>query len=301
MRIVGGGEHVEAVTRGVGLAPEEVALHFAAVGDGEDTGIEGGVAGVGVGTVEGGGEEAGGDGGDFLDGAFEPHAGIVTAKVGHEEGVFVALAVGEGEAGHLAGDEEGGGVEGVGEGLGIGAFEVASEGVEALAIDTDDDPGFARQQDTGGVFVVAFNSVPEFVVHCQTHFPMRVVLDTNILISAVWKPGGNESRVVAMAVGGKLEIAVCDGLEAEYRDVAGRKKFAKHREGLEEAIAGLLARAVRVEAVAECAACSDPDDNLLLDCAVAAGARYVVTGNGKHFPEEWRGVAVINARRLLEL
>ena len=74
---------------------------------------------------------------------------------------------------------------------------------------------------------------------------MRVVLDTNILISACWTPGGNEARVIAMAVGGALEIAVSDELEAEYRDVAGRKKFAKQREALEAAIDSLLAVASR--------------------------------------------------------
>jgi putative PIN family toxin of toxin-antitoxin system len=130
---------------------------------------------------------------------------------------------------------------------------------------------------------------------------MRVVLDTNILISACWTPGGNEARVIAMAVGGALEIAVSAELEAEYRDVAGRKKFAKQREALEGTIEALLAVASRVEPVAECEACSDADDNQLLDCAVAAGARFVVTGNGKHFPAEWRGVRVINARALLDL
>ena len=101
---------------------------------------------------------------------------------------------------------------------------------------------------------------------------MRVVLDTNILISACWTPGGNEARVIAMAVGGALEIAVSAELEAEYRDVAGRKKFAKQREALEGTIEALLAVASRVEPVAECEACSDADDNQLLDCAVAAGA-----------------------------
>jgi predicted nucleic acid-binding protein len=62
-----------------------------------------------------------------------------------------------------------------------------------------------------------------------------------------------------------------------------------------------LAVASRVTPSAECDACSDADDNQLLDCAVAAGAQFVVTGNGKHFPAEWRGVRVINARALLDL
>ncbi len=130
---------------------------------------------------------------------------------------------------------------------------------------------------------------------------MRVVFDTNILISACWSPGGNEARVLALAQSGRLEIAVSATIAAEYRDVAQRPKFAKHRDALDAAIARILEIAVTVEAVESCDACSDPDDNQLLDCALAAKAQYVITGNLRHFPEEWRGVRVINARTLLEI
>jgi uncharacterized protein len=129
---------------------------------------------------------------------------------------------------------------------------------------------------------------------------MRVVLDTNILISACWKPGGNEANVVALAQSGKLIPCVSPAIEAEYRDVATRKKFAKHLPCLEQAMAQLLAAAESFEPIETCTACSDPDDNLLLDCALAAGARYVVTGNLRHFPPEWQGIQVINARTLLD-
>lgn len=130
---------------------------------------------------------------------------------------------------------------------------------------------------------------------------MRVVLDTNILISACWKPGGNESQVLALALANRLTVCVSKTLETEYRDVARRKKFAQHRESLEAAIEALLAVAHEVQPSQTCAACSDPDDNQLLDCALAAQARFVVTGNLRHFPAEWQGIQVINARRLLDL
>lgn len=128
---------------------------------------------------------------------------------------------------------------------------------------------------------------------------MRVVLDTNILISACWTPTGNEAQVLALA--GQLTFCVSDLLVAEYRDVAQRKKFATRRDCLDAQIAALLAAAVRVDSYPACAACSDPDDNLLLDTALAARARYVVTGNLRHFPARWQGIEVVNARTLLEL
>ena len=128
---------------------------------------------------------------------------------------------------------------------------------------------------------------------------MRVVLDTNILISACWKPGGNEARVVALA--GELTFCISAPLEAEYRDVAQRKKFAKHRACLEALIDSIVKVAHRVQSPESCTVCTDPDDNQVLDCALAANARYVVTGNLRHFPAEWQGIRVINARSLLEL
>lgn len=130
---------------------------------------------------------------------------------------------------------------------------------------------------------------------------MRAVIDTNILISACWTPGGNEARVLALVAAGALEIAISPAVEAEYREVSQRRKFAKQREALEAAIADLVRVACAVQPEARCTACPDADDNQLLDCALAAGAAYVITGNLRHFPEEWEGVRVVNARMFLDL
>ena len=127
---------------------------------------------------------------------------------------------------------------------------------------------------------------------------MRVVLDTNILISACWTPTGNEAQVAALAP--RCTFCVSPALIAEYRDVANRKKFTKHRDCLNALIDSLLTAAVRVDPIPACVACSDPDDNLLLDTALAAAAQYVITGNLRHFPAEWRGIEVVNARQFLD-
>lgn len=129
---------------------------------------------------------------------------------------------------------------------------------------------------------------------------MRVVLDTNILISACLKPGGNEARMLELVREETLIACVSAALIAEYHEVAARKKFDKQRASLTRAIEELLARAVRVDPVERCDACSDLDDNLLLECALAAEAAYVVTGNLADFPAEWRGVRVVNARAMFD-
>jgi uncharacterized protein len=50
----------------------------------------------------------------------------------------------------------------------------------------------------------------------------------------------------------------------------------------------------------ELTATHDPADNRFLECAEALKAGYLVTGNKRHFPTEWRQTQVVNARELLE-
>lgn len=49
------------------------------------------------------------------------------------------------------------------------------------------------------------------------------------------------------------------------------------------------------------AACSDPDDDIFVECADAVRADFLITGNAKHFPRYWRNTKVINARELLDI
>jgi uncharacterized protein len=43
----------------------------------------------------------------------------------------------------------------------------------------------------------------------------------------------------------------------------------------------------------------DDQDNRILECAEAAEADYLITGNKRHFPETWNKTTVLNARQLL--
>lgn len=130
---------------------------------------------------------------------------------------------------------------------------------------------------------------------------MRVVLDTNVLLSAVWKPEGNEARVVRMGVERRrYEICVSGDVMAEYHDVLFRAKFAAYHEAARVMLAEIAARSVMVEPAERLAVARDPDDDRLLECATAAGAAYLVTGNLRDYPAAYRGTRVVNARRFLE-
>ncbi len=48
-------------------------------------------------------------------------------------------------------------------------------------------------------------------------------------------------------------------------------------------------------------ACSDPDDDIFLECAQAAAAHHLITGNAKHFPATWAGTQILTARQFIEV
>jgi hypothetical protein len=48
-------------------------------------------------------------------------------------------------------------------------------------------------------------------------------------------------------------------------------------------------------------ACADPDDDIFLECAQAARAAYIVTGNIKDFPASWHETRIVTARYFLEI
>ena len=45
----------------------------------------------------------------------------------------------------------------------------------------------------------------------------------------------------------------------------------------------------------------DPEDNIFLECADAARADYLVTGNPRHFPKFWKKTKVITSREFLSI
>ncbi len=99
---------------------------------------------------------------------------------------------------------------------------------------------------------------------------------------------------------GHVELCCSADIVAEYRIVAARRKFIRARTQIEE-LFGLISRARLFEPSASGYMSPDPKDTILIDCAVAADADFLVTGNGRDFPEPVYGRAeVVNARIFLD-
>jgi len=87
----------------------------------------------------------------------------------------------------------------------------------------------------------------------------------------------------------------------EYNDVLFRAEL-KIRKSLRLQLLQLIRnRSKRVVPSRRLAVAGDPDDNRFLECADAARADYLVTGNPRHFPRFWKKTKVITSREFVGL
>ena len=115
------------------------------------------------------------------------------------------------------------------------------------------------------------------------------VLDTNILVAALWSREGASFELLRRAIEGKLAIAVSVALALEYEDVLKRVAIAEAswaEEGqLDILLDALLFRARRIMPIRTRLrpSLADPADEMVLECAVQAGADAIVTMNERDF------------------
>jgi putative PIN family toxin of toxin-antitoxin system len=128
----------------------------------------------------------------------------------------------------------------------------------------------------------------------------RVVLDTNVVVSAHLKSEGYERHVLDLVLAGKLQLAVSEVILDEYAGVLGRSKFGLGAKRVARSMQLIRGSARLVSPKHELNVTPHSADNRFLECADVARADYLVTGNKRHFPKTWRQTLVVNARELLE-
>lgn len=135
---------------------------------------------------------------------------------------------------------------------------------------------------------------------------MRVLIDTNLLVSALISDGA-PSRLLDAARAGVFEFCTSEVLLAELLDVLGRSHLASRmqRAGLEASstVEDLrkMALIVAPQAVPQVVA-SDPDDDHVLAAALAAGADLIASGDRRDLLPlgSYAGIPIVTAREALE-
>lgn len=131
---------------------------------------------------------------------------------------------------------------------------------------------------------------------------IKAILDTNVVISAIVF-GGKPRRVLNLAIEGKISLFFSEPMFEEIREILGGRKFrlttpqllAVEREL--EAISDTVYPDKSIKVVKD-----DPDDDLFIECALAADADYIVSGD-KHLLDlkRYGNIKIVNAAEFIEL
>ena len=116
---------------------------------------------------------------------------------------------------------------------------------------------------------------------------MRVVLDTNVIVSAFLSPEGKPSTILQLVLRGDIELCLNTAILAEYEQVLHRSKFARIINQPAIILFFNILSEIGSTVVGAPSKCNftDESDRKFYDVANTIGA-VLVTGNKNHYPDE---------------
>ena len=131
---------------------------------------------------------------------------------------------------------------------------------------------------------------------------MRIVLDTNVLVSGLLSPFGPPGEIVRMVSSGAVAMCLDASIFAEYDDVLARPRFGFYPDSVAALLDYIDFRSEVVASEPLAQRLPDPDDEPFIEVATACGADCLVTGNLAHFPPDIRaGVTVLSPAQFMDV
>lgn len=133
---------------------------------------------------------------------------------------------------------------------------------------------------------------------------MRIVLDTNVLISGTFWTG-NSFRILELTDNGKVVIIISQKLVEEYNEVINREEILEKIENknltLNNIVQKVISNAVIVSPSTKLdISQEDPDDNIVLECAVEGKADFIISQDN-HLLKlgEFQGIKIVTPEEFL--
>ncbi len=130
---------------------------------------------------------------------------------------------------------------------------------------------------------------------------MKIVLDTNVLVSGLLTPFGSSGEIVRMVCAGILILQYDSRILLEYKEVLYRPKFQFNKEHVDTLLAYVAQNGQLIMAGPLKKRLPDPDAEAFLEIAVAGEAECLITGNKHHFPQASRqGVKILSPTEFID-
>ena len=132
---------------------------------------------------------------------------------------------------------------------------------------------------------------------------LKIVVDTNVIVSALLRSGSNPALVVSLIARKEIKLCLSADIFSEYQKVLDRPKFKWiDQKKVKKFLSQMKEESLWVEPkISVDVIKADPADNKFLECALQCGAEFIVTGNTKHFPSmKFKGSLILTPREFLE-
>jgi putative PIN family toxin of toxin-antitoxin system len=130
---------------------------------------------------------------------------------------------------------------------------------------------------------------------------MKIVLDTNVLVSGLITPFGSSGEILRMIFSGELTLCLDARILAEYRDVLLRPKFKFNKEHISTLLDYIRQNSIFLSASPLKQHLPDIDDEPFLEVAITGKSSSLITGNLIHYPFELRqGIRVLSPSEFME-
>jgi putative PIN family toxin of toxin-antitoxin system len=130
---------------------------------------------------------------------------------------------------------------------------------------------------------------------------IRVVIDTNVVVSAALIDRGLPAAVLSLALGKRIQMVVSAAVLAEYETVLNRPRLKFPPERVKALLADIRNAAKMAKPTRTIAEINDDPDNRFLECAAAGRADYLITGNTRHFPKAFETTAIVTPKQFIDL
>jgi putative PIN family toxin of toxin-antitoxin system len=115
---------------------------------------------------------------------------------------------------------------------------------------------------------------------------MKVVLDTNVIVSALINPQGTPGEILSLVLAKKITVCYDNRIFSEYWEVLRKSKFDFNIILVDEFLNFIKENGEYIVAIPQKIRFIDEDDKMFYDVYKSGDVNCIITGNKKHFPKE---------------
>jgi len=132
---------------------------------------------------------------------------------------------------------------------------------------------------------------------------LKIVLDTNILISAFLSQRSSPYKCLQIAQSSKVTSITCIDILQEFQEKLASKFKLPNSKVQQEVQKIVDCSEIIIISNSLNVVAADPKDNMVIECAVIGGATHIITGDKKHLLPlvSYQGIAIISASEFLKL